>query len=63
MNLVSNGVRYKTEGGAVSITIEVVEDDQIITSVSGTGIGIAPEELTRIFEEFYRTQPAKAVSK
>jgi len=61
MNLISNAVRYTNEGGAVSVKMEV-RDDQMITSVSDTGIGIAPEELTRIFEEFYRTKAAKEVS-
>jgi two-component system sensor histidine kinase/response regulator len=61
MNLVSNAVKYTNEGGAVSVKMEV-QGDQIVTSVSDTGIGIAPEELTWIFEEFYRTKAAKAVS-
>ncbi len=61
MNLVSNAVKYTNEGDAVTVTMEV-QDDQIITYVSDTGIGIAPEELTRVFEDFYRTKAAKAVS-
>ena len=58
VNLVSNAIKYTPEGGAVSITMEV-QDEQVVTSVHDTGIGIAPEDLTRIFEEFYRTKAAK----
>lgn len=60
-NLVSNAIRYTPEGGAVSVTMEV-RDGQIVTSVSDTGIGISPEELPHIFEEFYRTKAAKTHS-
>jgi signal transduction histidine kinase len=60
-NLVSNAIKYTHEGGVVNVTMEV-QDNQIVTSVHDTGIGIAPEDLTQIFEEFYRTKAAKAYS-
>jgi len=60
-NLVSNAIKYTPEGGAVSVTMEV-QDGQVVTSVSDTGIGISPEELPHIFEEFYRTKAAKTHS-
>jgi len=58
-NLVSNAIKYTHEGGLVNVTMEV-QDKQIVTSVHDTGIGIAPDDLTQIFEEFYRTKAAKA---
>ena len=61
VNLVSNAIKYTLTGGAVSVTMEV-QDEQVVTSVQDTGIGIAPEDLTRIFEEFYRTKAAKEYS-
>ena len=61
VNLVSNAIKYTPTGGAVSVTMEV-QDEQVVTSVQDTGIGIAPEDLTRIFEEFYRTKAAKEYS-
>jgi two-component system sensor histidine kinase/response regulator len=60
-NLVSNAIKYTKEGGAVDITM-TVQEKQVVTTVRDTGIGIAPEDLTRIFEEFYRTKAAKALS-
>jgi len=57
-NLVSNAIKYTDEGGAVNITM-TVQNKQVIISVRDTGIGIAPEYLPRIFEEFYRTKAAK----
>lgn len=37
-----------------------VQGDQAITKVNDTGIGIAPEEIAQLFQEFYRTKAAKA---
>lgn len=58
VNLLSNAVKYTPEGGAVSVKM-TAREGQIITSVQDTGMGIAPEELECIFEEFYRTKEAK----
>ncbi|MBC8263104.1 MAG: response regulator [Anaerolineales bacterium] len=60
-NLVSNAIKYTDEGGTVDVTM-AVQDKRVVTSVRDTGIGIAPEDLPRIFEEFYRTKAAKAYS-
>jgi len=60
-NLVSNAIKYTTEGGTVAVTM-AMQDKQVVTSVCDTGIGIAPEDLPRIFEEFYRTKAAKECS-
>ncbi|HEC34756.1 MAG TPA: hybrid sensor histidine kinase/response regulator, partial [Chloroflexi bacterium] len=60
-NLVSNAIKYTDEGGAVNVTM-TVQDKQVVISVCDNGIGIAPEDLPRIFEEFYRTKAAKEYS-
>jgi signal transduction histidine kinase len=50
MNLVSNAIKF-TEAGSVSIRAKV-EDGSFVVAVSDTGMGIAPEDRERIFEEF-----------
>jgi signal transduction histidine kinase len=56
-NLLDNAVRYTPEG---KITVTLSEKEgQLVTTVSDTGIGVSTEELTRIFQEFYRTDGAK----
>jgi signal transduction histidine kinase/CheY-like chemotaxis protein len=49
-NLVSNALKF-TEQGAVSVTFST-QRDEVICQVSDTGVGMADEQLSRIFERF-----------
>src|SRR5574337_775716 len=51
-NLVENAIRY-TERGWVSLSARV-EGDRVHVEVEDSGIGIAPDQLKRIFEEFHQ---------
>jgi signal transduction histidine kinase len=57
-NLISNAIRYTSEGGRVSVSMSV-DGRMLRGSVEDTGIGISPEDQTKIFDEFYRTKTAK----
>jgi signal transduction histidine kinase/CheY-like chemotaxis protein len=51
-NFISNALKY-TEAGEVRVSASYVQEREIVLfSVSDTGIGIAPEDQERIFEEF-----------
>ena len=52
-NLCDNGIKYNAEGGHVWITVSAEEKEAVLT-VKDTGIGIAPEHQSRVFERFYR---------
>jgi len=52
-NLVLNGIKYTGDGGRVEIVIDADHQNAFI-SVKDTGIGIAEEELSKIFTRFYR---------
>jgi signal transduction histidine kinase len=56
-HLINNAIRY-TPSGQVKITLDE-QNGQIVGSVTDTGIGISTEELSRIFEEFHRTEAGK----
>ena len=54
-NMLSNAVKYSPEGGKVGLKIST-NKKYLIMEVSDNGIGIATEELGKIFESFYRTK-------
>jgi signal transduction histidine kinase len=51
VNLLSNAIKF-TETGGVEIEVREVTVDRLVILVKDTGIGIAPHEIPRIFEEF-----------
>lgn len=59
-NLANNAIKYTEPGGTVTISLRAA-DDNVVGAVKDTGIGIAPEDLPRIFEEFYRSEHAKGM--
>jgi len=52
-NLLSNGAKFTQPGGEVHVDA-VVQENTVKITVSDTGLGIPPEECTRIFEKFYQ---------
>lgn len=54
-NLLDNAMKYSPSGGAIIVRGEVREHDVMI-SVSDQGVGIAPEDLARLFERFFRAK-------
>lgn len=57
-NLVANAVAYSSEGSRVVVTTKAV-GEQVQVSVLDQGIGIPAVEIDRIFERFYRVDPAR----
>ncbi|HET8798858.1 MAG TPA: HAMP domain-containing sensor histidine kinase, partial [Thermoanaerobaculia bacterium] len=56
LNLLTNAVKFTPSGGAISIGCERA-GDRVRIHVRDTGIGIAPEQLGRIFEPFVQLDP------
>ena len=59
-NLASNAIRYNRPGGSVTLGCGVNAEGAPYIRVSDTGIGIAPEEVDKIFERFYRVEKSRS---
>jgi signal transduction histidine kinase len=62
IQLLTNALQYTPRGGQVSVAVlKSPERDTAVCTVTDSGIGMTDEETSRIFEEFYRTEAAKAM--
>jgi signal transduction histidine kinase len=70
VNLVSNAVKYSHDGGEVDVHVEQAGDagdsgdaaSGVVLRVADHGIGVAPAEQRRLFDEFYRSADPAAAS-
>ena len=58
--LVDNAIKYTPEGGAVLVRLEKVDATRVVFAVMDSGIGIAAEDLDKVFERFYRVDKARS---
>ena len=59
INLIENAIKYNVENGSVRIKA-VKSEGRLAISVSDTGIGIAEQHYSRIFERFYRVDKGRS---
>jgi two-component system cell cycle sensor histidine kinase PleC len=52
LNLLSNAVKFTPQGGLVTVFVRTEADGGIVLGVSDTGVGIAPEDQQRVFQNF-----------
>jgi cell cycle sensor histidine kinase DivJ len=53
LNLVSNAIKFTERGGTVTVSAGV-EGSRLVLCVADTGVGIAPEDLTRVGDPFFQ---------
>jgi signal transduction histidine kinase len=58
LNLLSNAIKFTPEGGRIEVAA-VSKDGLVEVSVSDTGVGIAPEDQEKVFEEFRQVGTAE----
>jgi heavy metal sensor kinase len=60
-NLIDNAIKYTSAGGSVVVEVHrQPQEDVAVLSVSDTGIGIAPEDLRRVFDRFFRADRSRS---
>lgn len=55
-NLLNNAAKYTPKGGRITLTMEAIDDEAMVI-VRDTGIGIASQDLDRIFDMFAQLKP------
>ncbi|MFL9652000.1 sensor histidine kinase [Exiguobacterium chiriqhucha] len=57
-NLLSNALKYNVAGGSIDLSLSDT-DREVIFMIRDTGIGITPDDATRIFDRFYRADASR----
>ncbi|GAA3400144.1 HAMP domain-containing sensor histidine kinase [Paenibacillus hodogayensis] len=60
MNLLGNAIKFTSRDGQILIAIKRPHPHEIAVAISDSGIGIAPEHLSPIFERFYKADKSRA---
>ncbi|MGW3358970.1 sensor histidine kinase [Streptomyces bungoensis] len=58
-NLVSNALRHTPAGGTVTLAARR-DGEEVVLTVADTGAGIAPEDLARVFDRFWRAEKSRS---
>jgi two-component system, OmpR family, heavy metal sensor histidine kinase CusS len=59
-NLIGNAVRYTSAGGSITVRARPADHGAVQIVVDDTGSGITPQDLPRIFDRFFRADPARS---
>lgn len=59
INLLENSIKYSNDGESTKVSFFDM-DENILVEVTDNGIGIAPQDLSRVFERFYRTDKGRS---
>lgn len=57
INLIVNAIKFTGQGGRITVSANADEKGRISIAVSDTGVGIAPDELERVTELFFKSKP------
>ena len=55
-NLVGNAIKFTPSNGIITVSAQLQNEHEVIVTVQDTGVGIAKDELEKIFTKFYQTE-------
>jgi signal transduction histidine kinase len=58
-NILDNAFRHTPEGGKITLTAAARPDGGVELAIGDNGPGVSPEDLSRIFDRFYRVDPSR----
>jgi two-component system, OmpR family, heavy metal sensor histidine kinase CusS len=59
-NLLLNAIQHTSNGGEICLSLDLAEDGSAAVSVQDTGCGITAQHLPKLFDRFYRVDPARS---
>ncbi|WP_028776146.1 sensor histidine kinase [Shimazuella kribbensis] len=59
INLLTNGIKFTDEGGTIRFEILPISVEEIQVRVTDTGVGISKEDISHVFERFYKTDKSR----
>lgn len=59
INIMSNAIKYTPDGGQIDIRITKSQRKSVLISVADNGIGIPKEDISHLFERFYRVEKSR----
>ena len=62
INLIVNSIKYGKEKGSTEVSIESLTDNKVIVRINDNGEGIEKQNISRLFERFYRVDKSGARS-
>ncbi len=60
VSLIHNAIKFTPAGGTIVVRARVEVPGRLTVSVTDTGVGIAPDDLNRIFERFYKADKSRS---
>jgi signal transduction histidine kinase len=61
INVLENALKFSGEPSVVTIAVGIYKKERVTITVADTGIGIAPEDLSQVFQPFFRSAPSGEV--
>ena len=60
VNIISNAIKYTPEGGHIDLKVSSTKSNTVVLQITDNGIGIPEDDLSHLFERFYRVEKSRS---